>query len=758
MFVVYEAFTNLDQSESYAKAAKDYRALQASGEIGGRLVHVFPAEANAVSLEQRLVSELGQEYRPLHPRLVAILEYPTLVSLFGRSCIYGLIRVLRDEAGLSYIQLRLPPSGYLHAEEIPLAPPSSEDPDWFQALHTFVHGGSRHRGYAHASALYANTTIHHTRVTKACAQIQQKSGDLVAAMAEQCLSEVVTPLEHDAESTVNRDLGSLLHLIVEDEISTLRQMGQLGLDFFSLWDNLDVTGFHERARLFCTQLSQVTSLQLMEIEESTESLFLLALDARDAFADLAAPFNVLPILFLKKQRVTDDDLECMRHLLEGAIGTSCKVALLIVFANQSDLKHTRQLLAKTMKQAYAYDIICPSREELEGLASSVQAQDALRHLVLSQIDLSTVSPFVTTGSTPDDMFFGRETELREITEHVATLSYVLIGGRRFGKTSVLKRLERVNLPSAGFRALYHDCSFTPTESELVRAVVADRIWFPQPLDGPPHSLYDIISSLPHSKPLVILLDEADKLLQSDRAGGYPVFNALRASSNMGHCCFVLAGGRAIRSELTDPESPLYNFAQVILMGCLDLHAVAELTTRPMKALEIRFTDEAETVQRIWDLTSGHPNIVQRLCQHLVILLNARGNRRLSPFDVDAVAEDPGFLRKDFLNVYWERATALERICSLMMAADQDLRTLAGLHESLLGQDIQVDLNQVDDALERLVDLRNILQRTAEGYEFAVTAFPDVIAKTARLADWIALNREVYEHHGDVEPHSKRGTP
>jgi len=122
-----------------------------------------------------------------------------------------------------------------------------------------------------------------------------------------------------------------------------------------------------------------------------------------------------------------------------------------------------------------------------------------------------------------------------------------------------------------------------------------------------------------------------------------------------------------------------------------------------------------------------------------------------------VVADPDFLRKDFLNIYWERATALERLCSLVMAADDSVRTLTAAHETLDRHDIRTTLNEVDDALERLVDLRNILQRTAEGYEFAVTAFPEVIAKTARLDDLIALNRETYQRHGDVEPRSKRGT-
>jgi len=176
----------------------------------------------------------------------------------------------------------------------------------------------------------------------------------------------------------------------------------------------------------------------------------------------------------------------------------------------------------------------------------------------------------------------------------------------------------------------------------------------------------------------------------------------------------------------------------------------------MKQLEIELADEIEMVQRIWNFTSGHPNVVQRLCQRLIISLNERGDRRLTLDDVEAVVADPDFLRKDFLNIYWERATALERLCSLVMAADDSVRTLTVVHEALSSRDIEVTLNQVDDALERLVDLRNILQRTAEGYEFAVTAFPEVIAKTARLDDLIALNCETYRCHGDVEPRSKRG--
>ncbi|MBC8492597.1 MAG: hypothetical protein H8D43_02335 [Chloroflexi bacterium] len=757
VFVVYEEPISLASSDAYVRATEEYYALQASGKIDGRLVHVFPAEANAVAYEQRLPRELQQQYRPFHPRVVALIEYPERVALFTRACMYDLIKIAQDENGHSFTQLQLPvdkPAAlHPHTDEVVLTPTDLESADWFEALLTFVYRGTDRRDYVHRS-------IDYTRVQEACAQIQQGIGELdeIIALAEGFLSRVVMPLEGNTDSVLHRDLGSLLHFIVQDEINNLRKLGQLGLGFFSLWDNLDVADFRQRVRAFCTRLSRASALPLMETEATDEDLLLFAIDAKRAFTEITLPFPVLPILFLRKRQLTQSDVDRIRRLVENSIGVACKAALLVVFADQDDLEDARRLLSETMKEAYAYDIICPSSEDLRSVVVAEQGQAVLRHLVLSQINLTTVSPFVVTGSTPDNMFFGREKELREITEHAVAVSYALIGGRRFGKTSILKRLERVRLPSAGFRALYHDCSFTPTQAELVQAVTTDKTWFPEPLANPPVSFADIIQSLPDDKPPVILLDEADKLIAHDRVVGYPLFNAMRAMSNSGRCRFVLAGEQVIRAELTNPNSPLYNFANVMLIGRLDFSAVEELVTRPMKQLEIELADETEMVQRIWDFTSGHPNVVQRFCQRLIVRLNQRGDRRLTLDDIETVVADPDFLRNDFLSIYWERATALERLCSLVMAAHDDVRTLPMVHEALTHRGLEVTLNQVDDALERLVDLRNILHRTAKGYEFAVTAFPEVIAKTARLDDLLALNRETYQHHGDVEPRLKRGAP
>ncbi len=79
------------------------------------------------------------------------------------------------------------------------------------------------------------------------------------------------------------------------------------------------------------------------------------------------------------------------------------------------------------------------------------------------------------------------------------------------------------------------------------------------------------------------------------------------------------------------------------------------------------------------------------------------------------------------------------------------RTDKTIYGGLSNRNVELTLNEVDKALERLTDLRNLLKRTTEGYEFAVTAFPEVIIKTSRTEDLFALNLESFRLYGDIPP-------
>jgi AAA+ ATPase superfamily predicted ATPase len=466
------------------------------------------------------------------------------------------------------------------------------------------------------------------------------------------------------------------------------------------------------------------------------------LDVSLPFQDLKLP-GWLPIVFPEKVHLSEADLNKLRLFLDKHLGVPSRIALIAVLqdTNLSEIVD----LARRMRHVYAYDLIPIQENDYLRITLSPDPHKALRTLVLSQVDLASVSPFTITGPVPDNVFFGREDKLRELNEHLTSTSYAVIGRRRIGKSSLLHRLHRVRLPAAGFHTSYHDCSATPTYDAFFTTAI--RNWRPEPPLDVPITLDDLLQSPPTDKPLVWLLDEADKLVPTDRANGWPLFNALRALTNSGHAQVVLSGERTLRDALRDSKSPLFNFANEMFLGPLDFRAVEELITRPMKQLEIELIDERTIVDLIWAFTSGHPNVVQRLCRRLIERLNEQGIRRITPDDVNVVVDDPGFQREDFLSTYWEAATSLEKIISLLMADDENVRTLSAVRQALTDRcNLRPKARDTDDALQWLVDLRSILGRTPRGYTFAVESFPRVVAGTMTLSDMLEILTEEHQEH------------
>jgi len=504
--------------------------------------------------------------------------------------------------------------------------------------------------------------------------------------------------------------------------------------------SMDHEAFGRRVLDLTEHLCSRLQLQrLFEKPVSYRQIDGLVLDVTPVVADTKLPTR-LPLLFLRRMVLREEDLKYSRYLLEERLRTSSKIALLMLFAEKPRVQEAQKMV-ETLRTSYAYDIIPIGNTELRQLVLASDPQRALRSMLLRNVNLATVAPFVTTGPTPVTMFFGRESEMRSIAEHAKAASYAVISGRRFGKTSILSCLHRVRLPTSGFRTLYHDCSTTPTYDAFLATVIRD--WGPGPPADALTTYEDLLQALPVENPLVLLLDEADKLVPADRAHEWRLFSTLRGLANSGRVLVVLSGERMLRGVLRDPESPLFNFANEILLGPLDYHAVEELVTRPMKQLEIELVDEGTMVRRIYGFTSGHPNVVQRLCSRLIKRLNEQGTRRITLGDVDAVIADPKFQEEDFLGTYWERATPLEQIISLVMAQEAKPYRLQAVLDLLAVHGLQPEPEVVRAALDRLVDLRSILKRSQAGYAFAVESFPRVVADTTTAEDLLIVLKSQY---------------
>jgi serine/threonine protein kinase len=493
------------------------------------------------------------------------------------------------------------------------------------------------------------------------------------------------------------------------------------------------------------QLCQLLNIKQTFVGKSS-SLMGFELETSDAFQSTRLP-NPLPMLCYLRPEALEEKLGEVRDFMRNQFGSTARIALMVVHPKDgSALEKIEERIHREMKGAFAYDLILAGRMELMQFARSRDPHRKLRQLLLTNVDLTTVSPFVTTGPAPENVFFGREDILRTVTENIDNTSYAFIGGRRIGKSSLLFRLHHVRLPAAGFYTVFHDCSTTPTYNAFMKAPI--REWKPAPPESAPSTFEDLFENQYRHQPLVILLDEADKMIPSSRLDGWLVFRTLRMAANTGKVHFVLSGEQTLREAVKDATSPLFNFVNVTLIGRLDPDAAEELVTRPMKQLEIELVNANELVSRIYTFTSGHPNIIQRLCNRLILHLNKTGARRISVEDLQAIIDDPGFQRDDFLSTYWESASPLEKILSLLLAEDETRRTLSEIRRAL---EVRCGLlpkaSEVDDALQRLVDLRSILQRTPTGYAFAVDAFPRVIQGTLTLQDMLEVFAEQYMEVG-----------
>jgi hypothetical protein len=277
-----------------------------------------------------------------------------------------------------------------------------------------------------------------------------------------------------------------------------------------------------------------------------------------------------------------------------------------------------------------------------------------------------LSPYTTAGEVKDErMFFGRVGLLKELLL-APVVQHILVGPRRVGKTSLLKRLLR-ELPARrpevdpvfldllgvadharAARALARELGVTlpataPPEvafAEILRAHFQQTAIAPAPAEPAPDVPYrtswgEAPPGAPPNEAIrrhgVVLIDEADGLVEADAARGFPLLAALRALQAEGVCSFVLAGYQYLYREALNQRSPLYNFAITRLLGPIEPEAARDLALVPMQRLGITYTDP-DLPARIAARTGGYPGFIQLLCDAALGVLRevGSGDLALSP--------------------------------------------------------------------------------------------------------------------------------
>ena len=256
-------------------------------------------------------------------------------------------------------------------------------------------------------------------------------------------------------------------------------------------------------------------------------------------------------------------------------------------------------------------------------------------------------------SVPPEIFYGREDIAAEI-ENMSGGTHFLFGGRQVGKTALLQHVERrgnnretrrftwyIELRRHGYvldgpykdpKAVWAILLLHFKEHGLVGEDPSQVH-----LDSIPGLLGRVFQQDPRLR-ILIMFDEADKLLELDADSGSPVVESMRALmvESRNRIKIVFAGlhsvqrfarrrNTAFRNLRFDPDNPRRGG-----LGPLKYDEAQRFVLEPMRAVGIQFEDPL-LVDTILTHTECHPSEIQFFCHRLVELLRNKGSLGDAPY-------------------------------------------------------------------------------------------------------------------------------
>lgn len=184
-----------------------------------RLLHIFPAEVNAVSYEQQL-TQIGETRRRFSHTLTTMMEDIEMVQRFMRCYLYKFIRQVRgSRPQVNLWRLSIPALKQQRraTSEFTLTPESAK-PSLFQAMETFVF----RRSDFYERALGINFKLIDDELERYEQLISEGDENRLINHLENLLDNDVEPMRKGQENEqAVRDLGSLMRLMIDEYIAGL---------------------------------------------------------------------------------------------------------------------------------------------------------------------------------------------------------------------------------------------------------------------------------------------------------------------------------------------------------------------------------------------------------------------------------------------------------------------------------------------------------------------------------------------------------
>ncbi len=343
--------------------------------------------------------------------------------------------------------------------------------------------------------------------------------------------------------------------------------------------------------------------------------------------------------------------------------------------------------------------------------------------------------------TPE-MFYGRDTLLTDIENSLMPKSrthvLILYGQRRTGKTSILYQLHR--RLGDDFVPVILDLQGIPSGTETFFYWMALEIWrelsrrninLPAPEDtkfqrGPEFYFRDVFLQkvrqiLGHRK-LVLMMDEFETIDDKIRRGKIDkdvlpfMRNLMQHSDNID---FIFSGTHRLEEMNSDYWSTLFNIGLYYKISFLELDEARALICEPVR-LDIEYDTLA--VEKILELTAGHPYFVQLICYHLIDRQLKEKRNQITIEDVNEILNTVLDAGDPYFESIWSGMTRAEQVILLGLTdimSSQSISTIFDILSYLQQYHFKITRHNVEELLEGFLRNEIIEKKTPDHYQFKV---------------------------------------
>lgn len=378
---------------------------------------------------------------------------------------------------------------------------------------------------------------------------------------------------------------------------------------------------------------------------------------------------------------------------------------------------------------------------------------SLNQLIRHRVALTKLNPYRSEGFVSNSMFFGRDSEVDDLCALGGEpKSYVVLGPRRAGKTSLALRLRDRFRNNPEMR-----------ESIRARAVTEERyLYYSSYVDlDKIHDVYDIwdlilaemgleardyrsgyamrlapgsrreVAREPHDllanllqnkyRKSVIILDEVDKFLRMDRESGWSETSKLRviAQNLESRTRVIMLGYEDLHRYMRDTSFPFHGKVHEKRLSHLkEPNAVSDLIQLPMEELGITFTRQREIVDLIDRAAGSNPSLIQEVCRRLVDSLDDMSDRHLVPSAVSALLNsEGGAIVARHYEAFAAMPKPFPKLLAYISVHDKHLAVKDYRNKLKSRFELLLDDSEIKSALERLY-LNNVLDFSDNQYYFA----------------------------------------